>query len=309
MMVAPDAVLDDGVFDIVTTAEGSRFKFLANLPKVFKGTHLEEENTVSVRGGAKVEVRADRPFEVFADGEHLTDLPAELRLLPRALRVIAPASASNAPSEHHIRPQEGVARATGSSQPPQRARGRDHPPGPGPAAPRPGSGRAPGADLERGSTIVSATNGKTTTAGMISAALAAAGRDPVHNRAGSNMSWGVATALLEQQGDEGLFELDEAWLPPVAPQLRPRLVVLGNLFRDQLDRYGELVVRIREHVLQDVRPLVEDAGSGRDVGGAVAVGLGGLEPGACRHDVVHDLLHWGRSRSISSWWTVSTQQT
>ncbi len=96
------------------------------------------------------------------------------------------------------------------------------------------------AGLERGSTIVSATNGKTTTAGMISAALAAAGRRPVHNRAGSNMSWGVATALLDQEGDEGLFELDEAWLPRVAPQLRPRQIVLGNLFRDQLDRYGEL---------------------------------------------------------------------
>jgi UDP-N-acetylmuramyl tripeptide synthase len=54
------------------------------------------------------------------------------------------------------------------------------------------------------------------------------------------MHWGVATALLEQSGDEGLFELDEAWLPRVAPHLRPRLLVLGNLFRDQLDRYGEL---------------------------------------------------------------------
>jgi UDP-N-acetylmuramyl tripeptide synthase len=54
------------------------------------------------------------------------------------------------------------------------------------------------------------------------------------------MHWGVATALLEQEGSEGLFELDEAWLPRVAPQLRPRLLVLGNLFRDQLDRYGEL---------------------------------------------------------------------
>jgi UDP-N-acetylmuramyl tripeptide synthase len=54
------------------------------------------------------------------------------------------------------------------------------------------------------------------------------------------MHWGVATALLEQEGTEGLFELDEAWLPRVAPQLHPRLLVLGNLFRDQLDRYGEL---------------------------------------------------------------------
>jgi lipid II isoglutaminyl synthase (glutamine-hydrolysing) len=94
--------------------------------------------------------------------------------------------------------------------------------------------------LSSGSTIVSATNGKTTTTGMISAALAAAGRRPIHNRAGSNMSWGVATALLEQRGDEGLFEVDEAWLPRVAAELDPRLIVLGNLFRDQLDRYGEL---------------------------------------------------------------------
>jgi UDP-N-acetylmuramyl tripeptide synthase len=94
--------------------------------------------------------------------------------------------------------------------------------------------------LDRGSIVVSSTNGKTTTAAMIAGILRAAGRVPVHNRAGSNMHWGVATALLEQDGDEGLFELDEAWLPRVAPQLRPRLLVLGNLFRDQLDRYGEL---------------------------------------------------------------------
>jgi UDP-N-acetylmuramyl tripeptide synthase len=96
-----------------------------------------------------------------------------------------------------------------------------------------------GAGLTR-VTLVSATNGKTTTAGMIAALMEADGRRPVHNRAGSNMTWGVATALLEQQGDEGLFEVDEAWLPQVAAQLNPSLVVLGNLFRDQLDRYGEM---------------------------------------------------------------------
>jgi UDP-N-acetylmuramyl tripeptide synthase len=54
-----------------------------------------------------------------------------------------------------------------------------------------------GAGLDRGTTIVSATNGKTTTAGMIAAVLEADGRRPVHNRAGSNMTWGVATVLLE----------------------------------------------------------------------------------------------------------------
>jgi UDP-N-acetylmuramyl tripeptide synthase len=97
-----------------------------------------------------------------------------------------------------------------------------------------------GSGLDAGTTLVSATNGKTTTAGMIAAVLAADGRHPVHNRAGSNMTWGVATALLEQRGREGLFEVDEAWLPRVVEQLDPETIVLGNLFRDQLDRYGEM---------------------------------------------------------------------
>jgi lipid II isoglutaminyl synthase (glutamine-hydrolysing) len=97
-----------------------------------------------------------------------------------------------------------------------------------------------GTGLDRGTAIVSATNGKTTTAGMIAALLEADGRRPVHNRAGSNMTWGVATALLEQRGHEGLFEVDEAWLPQVVSELDPSLIVLGNLFRDQLDRYGEM---------------------------------------------------------------------
>ena len=69
---------------------------------------------------------------------------------------------------------------------------------------------------------------------------------PVHNRAGANMPGGVATALLEQHAAAdgepamGLFEVDEAWLSSVVEDSRPHTVVLGNLFRDQLDRYGEL---------------------------------------------------------------------
>jgi len=58
------------------------------------------------------------------------------------------------------------------------------------------------AGLTHGSIVVSSTNGKTTTAGMIAGILRSAGRIPVHNRAGSNMHWGVATALLEQAGDD-----------------------------------------------------------------------------------------------------------
>jgi UDP-N-acetylmuramyl tripeptide synthase len=97
--------------------------------------------------------------------------------------------------------------------------------------------------LEAGSVLVSATNGKTTTAAMIAAALEREGRRIVHNRAGSNMSWGVATALLDagrEPGQLGLFEVDEAWLPAVARDVQPRMLLLANLFRDQLDRYGEL---------------------------------------------------------------------
>ena len=112
-----------------------------------------------------------------------------------------------------------------------------------------------GTRLDRGVTLVSATNGKTTTAGMIAAILAADGRRPVHNRAGSNMTWGVATALLEQRGREGLFEVDEAWLPQVATELAPSLIVLGNLFRDQLDRYGEM-----EALAEDWAKTVETCG-------------------------------------------------
>ena len=98
-------------------------------------------------------------------------------------------------------------------------------------------------ELEAGSVLVSATNGKTTSAAMIAAALGRDGRALVHNRAGSNMSWGVATALLDAgraPGQLGLFEVDEAWLPGVARAVHPRLLLLSNLFRDQLDRYGEL---------------------------------------------------------------------
>ena len=103
------------------------------------------------------------------------------------------------------------------------------------------------ARLPRGCAIISATNGKTTTAALAASILARAGIALVHNRTGANMPGGVAAALLEaaardgrMRGQLGLFEVDEFWLEPLARELRPRAVLLGNLFRDQLDRYGEL---------------------------------------------------------------------
>lgn len=89
MLIAPDAELDDGKFDVVLTGEAGKLRFLANLPKVFKGTHVENEE-VRVLRASEVEVEADRDFAVYADGDHLTDLPARLGTLNRALRVIAP---------------------------------------------------------------------------------------------------------------------------------------------------------------------------------------------------------------------------
>jgi len=93
--------------------------------------------------------------------------------------------------------------------------------------------------LER-SAVISATNGKTTTAAMVAAILERGGARLVSNRAGANMAGGVAGALLEGRGDTGLFEVDEFWLEQVAGQLEPDAILLANLFRDQLDRYGEL---------------------------------------------------------------------
>ncbi|HEY5816465.1 MAG TPA: diacylglycerol kinase family protein [Solirubrobacterales bacterium] len=89
MFIAPDADLADGEFDVVTVGEVGRLRFLGNLPKVFKGTHIEEDE-VSVFRASRLELSASRPFPVYADGEHLTDLPATLRVLPRALSVIVP---------------------------------------------------------------------------------------------------------------------------------------------------------------------------------------------------------------------------
>ena len=89
MMAAPDADLEDGKFDVVTVSEAGKLRLLSIFPKVFKGTHVEADE-VRVFRTSHLEVSASRPFEVYADGEHLTDLPAKLRVLPRALSVIVP---------------------------------------------------------------------------------------------------------------------------------------------------------------------------------------------------------------------------
>ena len=140
------------------------------------------------------------------------------------------------------------------------------------------------ARLPQGSAVISATNGKTTTATMAAAILEARGTALVRNHAGANMAGGIATTLAGAarrrgiNGELGLFEVDEFWLPRLVQALQPRVLALGNLFRDQLDRYGELDA-IAENwarmlseqasgtgprlVLNADDPLIADLGEGR----------------------------------------------
>jgi lipid II isoglutaminyl synthase (glutamine-hydrolysing) len=108
------------------------------------------------------------------------------------------------------------------------------------------------ARLPLGSAVISATNGKTTSAAMAAGILERRFR-LAHNHSGANLVSGVASTLLAaREAELGLFEVDEAALPEVLSRVRPKAVCLGNLFRDQLDRYGEL-----EHVAAKWRAAVE----------------------------------------------------
>jgi len=116
----------------------------------------------------------------------------------------------------------------------------------------PGAIDALAAQLPEGTVVVSATNGKTTTTAMAAEIL-----EPrlklAWNRSGANLVSGVASTLLAQRDAElGLLEVDEGALPEIVRRLRPRVVLLGNLFRDQLDRYGEL-----EHIAERWRAATE----------------------------------------------------
>ena len=120
----------------------------------------------------------------------------------------------------------------------------------------PGAVSTLAARLPLGSAIVSATNGKTTTAAFVAEILSPRIR-LAHNSSGANLVSGVASTLLAARHAElGLFEVDEGAFPDVARRVRPRVVCLSNLFRDQLDRYGELE-SIAERWRAAVRELPE----------------------------------------------------
>jgi UDP-N-acetylmuramyl tripeptide synthase len=140
------------------------------------------------------------------------------------------------------------------------------------------------ARLPLGSALISATNGKTTTAAMAAEILAPRVR-LAHNRSGANLVSGVASTLLVARDAElGLFEVDEAAFPEVAARVRPRAVCLGNLFRDQLDRYGEL-----EHVAarwrEAVRALPDGAALALNGDDPQVAALAEARPGAVLYGV------------------------
>jgi len=139
----------------------------------------------------------------------------------------------------------------------------------------PGVLRLLGRRLARGCILVAGTNGKTTTAGMIAAILQSSGRAVAHNQAGANLPAGIATALLTQDADIGVLEVDEAWLPLVAAELSPVAVVLGNLFRDRLDGYGEIEALARswgQMILAEPNPQLV-----LNVDDPVIAGLGSID--------------------------------
>lgn len=107
--------------------------------------------------------------------------------------------------------------------------------------------------LQKGSVCVVGTNGKTTTANLLADALEQSGQRVVCNRTGANLDSGVATALLHtKEADWGVFECDELWLAKILPHLQSRYVVLLNLFRDQLDRVGE-IDRIQDSIVHALK--------------------------------------------------------
>ncbi len=89
MMLFPHAELDDRLLDVLLVSEHSRVRFLRMMPKVFRGTHVGERQAVFLTGRT-IEIRADRPFAVYADGDPIGEVPVTVRLGERRVRIIAP---------------------------------------------------------------------------------------------------------------------------------------------------------------------------------------------------------------------------
>ena len=240
MLMAPDASLEDGLLDVVLVGDTPKLRFLRLLPTVFKGEHVKQPNVEVVRGQRGGDQRRASVHDV------------RRRRSDRRAAGHGPGAALGGPRDGA--PMSGLtvkiaaARAVGELA---RRAGR----GGGTSLPgkvlmrlEPDAIAELAVRLPQGSAVISATNGKTTTAAMAAAILERAGIPLVHNRAGANMAGGVASTLLSASRSR---RPDRRRARPVRGrrvlarsgrrrELHPRAVLLGNLFRDQLDRYGEL---------------------------------------------------------------------
>ena len=239
MMLAPDASLEDGLLDVVIVGDVPKLRFLRLLPTVFKGTHMHQPN-VEVLRAAEVKISADRPFTMYADGDPIAELPVDrARDSGRgpgdraAMTVLSMKIAA-------ARAVGGLARRAGrggGTSLPGKVLMRLEPHAIGELAAR----------LPLGSAVISATNGKTTTAAMTASVLERAGitlgSQPRRRQHGRRRRLDAARRRplgREDRRRAGPVRGRRVLARPRARELDPRAVLLCNLFRDQLDRYGEL---------------------------------------------------------------------
>ena len=248
----------------------SKRRFLRGLPQVFKGAHVRDRASSRARR-ARCAIAPTGRSRCTPTATRSASCPATIRVVPGRLRVL--------PRHDAARAKVAAARGVGALS--RRAgRGGTWLPGKAAAALEPHAIGELAARLPRGSAVISATNGKTTTAAMVAAILERGGHALVHNRAGANMAGGVAAALLDGRASaaaQGLFEVDEFWLDrscagaaaardaagqPVPRPARP-LRRAGD-DRRPLGRGGRRGRPAPALVLNADDPLVADLGRDRD---------------------------------------------
>ena len=242
MNMAPGADPSDGLLDVVMVEQVSKLTVRRQPAQGVQGHPRRRGIGLACTGRARWRSRPTGRSTCTPTETRSRRCPATVRLVRGGLSVIAPRALTSG-----LRAKVALARAVGALSRASRRGGGTSLPGklllrmddradrPARAAPRARRDRRQ-RDQRQDDDL---RNGGGDPAGTPAC-------DPVHNRAGANMPGGVATALLEQTGRDrrdsaiGLFEVDEAWLRSVVEDLSPHTVLLGNLFRDQLDRYGEL---------------------------------------------------------------------
>ena len=211
MYLAPDASLEDGMLDVVMVEHVPKLRFLRLLPTVFKGEHVKQRMWSS-SAAREVSISADRPFTMYADGDPIDELPVTVRALPRAVRVIVPTMSALGAKIVAARAVGELARRAGRG-------GGTSLPGKVLIRLEPHAIAELSARLRRGCAVISATNGKTTTAAMAASILSAQvsrsctiAPAPTWPAEWPRRCSPRRVAGGQIDGELGLFEVDEFWL-------------------------------------------------------------------------------------------------